>query len=196
MKKLDIILRMIKSMSSQLEHLDIVATDKAVKLEQALVCVESQLDVKSKVIQQLEEERDALRAENEALRREVHVLEGRLRHLLQSKTIQLFDEKDHSGNYVRDIKRLDTYGVHYKMREWEAKGGPKNARERDAQRQGRLQEGDALAAPGGKMITFPDDNVRVKDLTTNIDILVAHDYIDVTYPGGAKVRFRPEEMKA
>lgn len=184
MKKLDIILRMIKSMSSQLEHLDIVATDKAVKLEQALVCVESQLDVKSKVIQQLEEERNELRAVNERLRRDLHALDGRLRHLLQSKTISLFDQVDGLGNYKRNIKRLDTYGVHYKIKEYEE----------NEKQQG--QEGDALAAPGGKMITFPDDNVRVKDLTTNIDILVACDYIDVTYPGGAKVRFRPEEMKA
>lgn len=187
MKKIDEIMRKLGSLHTMLKHIEIVTTEKAVKLEQALICVESQLDVKSKVIQQLEEERDALRAENEALRHDSHLHDARLRHLLQSETIQLFDERDRSGNYVRSIKSLDTYGVHYKLRKHEDKCFPCLL----------FEEGtDALAAPGGKMITFPDNNVRVKDLTTNIDILVARDYIDVTYPGGAKVRFRPEEMKA
>lgn len=54
---------------------------------------------------------------------------------------------------------------------------------------------EAITAPGGRLITFPDGNVKVHDLVTDIDILVGRDYVDIKYPGGAKVRFRPEETQ-
>lgn len=172
MKKIDEIMRKLGSLHTMLKHIEIVTTEKAVKLEQALASSEEQVQHLRAIVDDLAKERNALLS--------------RLRRLLQSETIRLFDEKDGRGYYVRDIKRLDIYGIHKKIREHEK-----------VRHLYEFEMGtDALAAPGGKMITFPDDNVRVKDLTTNIDILVAHDYIDVTYPGGAKVRFRPEEMKA
>lgn len=37
----------------------------------------------------------------------LEVVERRLRHLLQSKFIRSFDEKDRKGNYKRDIKEAD-----------------------------------------------------------------------------------------
>lgn len=43
-------------------------------------------------------------------------LEKRLRHLLTSETVRLFDEVEpKTGHYKRNIRRLDTYGVHYKI---------------------------------------------------------------------------------
>ena len=58
----------------------------------------------------------------EVLQKENEILENRLRHLLRSKTISMFDEKDrHTGEYVRDISRLDTYGVQYKLKKYEDK---------------------------------------------------------------------------
>jgi hypothetical protein len=57
------------------------------------------------------------------LEKRAEEMESRLEHLLQSKTIQLFDEvRPQTGEYRRDIRRLDTYGVHYKMREFERTG--------------------------------------------------------------------------
>lgn len=54
------------------------------------------------------EGRDALIALQQAYDR----LEERLRHLLQSKTISLFDEVDpRTQKHRRDIRKLDTYGV-------------------------------------------------------------------------------------
>lgn len=54
------------------------------------------------------------------LEKEVEALFKRLQHLLQSKTVQMFDEKNpRTGEYVRDIRRLDTYGLPYKLREYE-----------------------------------------------------------------------------
>lgn len=59
----------------------------------------------------------------EQLEEHIERLERRLKHLLQSKTIQLFDEVDpRTGDYKRNIKRLDTYGVHYKVMEYERTG--------------------------------------------------------------------------
>lgn len=50
-------------------------------------------------------------------------LEKRLEHLLQSQTIQLFDEiRPSTGEYRRDIRRLDTYGLVYKLQEYERTG--------------------------------------------------------------------------
>lgn len=50
----------------------------------------------------------------------IEALEARLRHLLKSKTIRLFDEVDpNTGEYKRNIRRLDTYGVNYKILEYE-----------------------------------------------------------------------------
>ena len=50
-------------------------------------------------------------------------LEKRLEHLLQSETIQLFDEiHPATGEYRRDIRRLDTYGLVYKLQEYERTG--------------------------------------------------------------------------
>lgn len=137
MKKIDEIMRKLNSLHTMLKHIEIVTTDKAVKLEQALTCLESQLHVKQAVVEQLTEERDELRAENEELRRNIHIHEGRLRHLLQSETIRLFDETDGRGDYVRDIKRLDAYAE-------------------------PLKENDALMAPNHQLITFPDgDTIKV-----------------------------------
>lgn len=63
---------------------------------------------------------DQLIQKYEAAEREGAALRERLRHLLTSKTVQMFDEKDpHTGEYVRDIRRLDTYGLPYKLREYE-----------------------------------------------------------------------------
>ena len=39
--------------------------------------------------------------------KEIEILEKRLRHLLQSKTIREYDEKNFHGNYKKDIKKLD-----------------------------------------------------------------------------------------
>jgi hypothetical protein len=56
-------------------------------------------------------------------------MEKRLEHLLQSRTIQLFDEVSvRTGEYRRNISRLDTYGLYYKIREYERTGRvPPNA---------------------------------------------------------------------
>jgi hypothetical protein len=56
-------------------------------------------------------------------------MEKRLEHLLRSRTIQLFDEVAiRTGEYKRDIRRLDTYGLHYKIKEYERTGRvPPNA---------------------------------------------------------------------
>ena len=45
--------------------------------------------------------------EEKILRDMLEVAERRLRHLLQSKFISSFDEKDRKGNYKRDIKEAD-----------------------------------------------------------------------------------------
>ena len=45
--------------------------------------------------------------EVQILRDMLETLERRLRHLLQSKFISSFDEKDRKGNYKRDIKEAD-----------------------------------------------------------------------------------------
>lgn len=89
------------------DKLERLASDTAVNLEQALNRAESQRDAFKHQRDTIMEERDALRSENERLRNELHALDGRLRHLLQSKTIQLFDEKDRQGGYRYDIKILD-----------------------------------------------------------------------------------------
>ena len=48
------------------------------------------------------------KARIEELERERDILEKRLRHLLESKTICMFDElKPRTGEYLRDIKTLD-----------------------------------------------------------------------------------------
>lgn len=57
-----------------------------------------------------------MRHENERLRK-------RLQHLLQSETIRLFDEViPGTGEYKRDIRRLDTYGLKYKLLQAEKEG--------------------------------------------------------------------------
>ena len=61
-----------------------------------------------------------IKKENKCLRETVEEYEKRLRHLLRSKTIQLFDEWDPQNmDYKRDIRRLDTYGVYYKVLEYD-----------------------------------------------------------------------------
>jgi hypothetical protein len=45
---------------------------------------------------------------------------ARLRHLLQSETVRLFDEVNpRTQKYMRNIRRLDTYGLQYKILEYE-----------------------------------------------------------------------------
>lgn len=162
-----------------------VILGKAAKLEQANECIESQLRLKQAVLEQITEERDALRKENKSLEQERDALELRLRHLLRSETVRLFDELNEKGRHRRDIGKLDTYGVHNKIKEQElAAICPR-----------RILDTEALAAPGGKMITFPDDNVNVKDMANGVDIRVGHNYVDVIYPDGKKVRFCPSEHK-
>ncbi len=57
-----------------------------------------------------------MRQENERLRK-------RLNHLLQSETIKLFNETiPGTGEYKRDIRRLDTYGLKYKLLQAEKEG--------------------------------------------------------------------------
>ena len=57
----------------------------------------------------------------EELKAEIASLEARLKHLLTSKTISLFDEKDpQTGEYLREIWRLDSYGTHQRIREHES----------------------------------------------------------------------------
>lgn len=61
-----------------------------------------------------------IKKENTYLRETVEEYEKRLRHLLRSKTIQLFDEWDpQKEDYKRDIRRLDTYGVDKKVLEYD-----------------------------------------------------------------------------
>jgi hypothetical protein len=61
-----------------------------------------------------------IKKENTYLRETVEEYEKRLRHLLRSKTIQLFDEWDpQAEDYKRDIRRLDTYGVDKKVLEYD-----------------------------------------------------------------------------
>lgn len=58
------------------------------------------------------------------LKEEKEALEKRLNYLLRSKTIQLFDETDPvTGEHLRQISRLDTYGVHRKLLEFEKSNG-------------------------------------------------------------------------
>lgn len=53
----------------------------------------------------------------EEILEENQLLRARLAHLLESETIRMFDEVDpKTGRYARNIKRLDTYGVQYKLR--------------------------------------------------------------------------------
>lgn len=60
----------------------------------------------------------SIKEENILLRKTVEEYENRLRHLLRSKTIQLFDEWDpQKKDYKRDIRRLDTYGIDKKVLE-------------------------------------------------------------------------------
>lgn len=54
-----------------------VMTGKAVKLEQAKECLESQLRLKQAVLEQITEERDALRTENKRLEQERAVIFGK-----------------------------------------------------------------------------------------------------------------------
>jgi hypothetical protein len=188
MKKIDKIMCKLSDLHTMLKHIESVTTDKAVKLEQALVCVESQLKVKQSLIDTIVKERNELRAENEALRNDSHILEGRLRHLLQSATVRLFDEKDLSGDYVKDIKRLDTYGVHYKMREYEANGGPKNAKEREAQKRQCFQEGDVLTGPNRTLISFPNGNsIKVKNPDGSY-YLITRDGLEMVSPDGKRLK--------
>lgn len=107
MRKHDEIMDELATLRFKLGNLERLASDKAVKLEQALNCAEHQRDSFLKQRDALLEERDVLRTENERLRSELHALDGRLRHLLQSKTIQLLDESDGKGGYKYDIKTLD-----------------------------------------------------------------------------------------
>lgn len=57
------------------------------------------------------------------LEQELERTKARLRHLLTSKTIQLFDEVDpRTGEYVRRIGRLDSYGVKDRLLHFERTG--------------------------------------------------------------------------
>ena len=109
MRKHDEIMIGLDTLSRKIGILEKLASDKAVKLEQALRLAEKQRDTFKHQRDTIMDERDARRAENEELRRELHALDGRLRHLLQSKTIQLFDEVEHPlrQQYRLDIKILD-----------------------------------------------------------------------------------------
>lgn len=83
MRKHDEIMIGLDSLSRKIGNLERLASDKAVKLEQALNRAESQRDTLKYQRDTIMDERDALRAENERLKREVHALEGRLRQQLQ-----------------------------------------------------------------------------------------------------------------
>ena len=111
MRKHDEIMIGLDSLSRKISNLEKLASDKAVKLEQALNRAESQRDTfkhqRDAALAELEE----LRTENEELKRELHALDGRLRHLFQSKTLQLFDEKNRQGGYKYDIKLLDIHNT-------------------------------------------------------------------------------------
>jgi FtsZ-binding cell division protein ZapB len=107
MRKHDEIMISLDTLSRKIGILEKLASDKAVKLEQALNRAESQRDTFKHQRDTIMDERDALRTENERLKREAHALGGRLRHLLQSKTIERFDERDHTGGYKYNIKDID-----------------------------------------------------------------------------------------
>ncbi len=116
MKKHDEITVRLDLMDKRLRNIEWLACDKAVKLEQGLNRVENQKNAILKQRDAALEELEELRTENEKLKRELHALDGRLRHLLQSKTIQLFDEKDRQGGYRYDIKILDAHNTFFQCR--------------------------------------------------------------------------------
>lgn len=118
MKKIDEIMRKLGSLHTMLKHIELVTTDKAVELEQALNRAACERDTFMEQRDVMLAERNSLLAENEKLRAENHALEGRLRHLLQSETIRLFDEMG-GRFYKRDIALLDDYGVHRRIVEQE-----------------------------------------------------------------------------
>lgn len=143
-------------------------------------CVESQLT----------EDRDKLRRENATLSHDLNVLSNRLAHLLQSKTIQLFDQVDDLGNYKRDIKKLDTYGVHYKVKEYE-NNEKQQSPECDTLTEGdAFTEGDALMAPNHQIITFPDGNsIKVSKLDGGY-YLITRDGLEMVCPDGKVLKVR------
>lgn len=83
MKKHDEIITRLGLMNQRLINIERLASDKAVKLEQALRLAEKQRDTFKHQRDTIMDERDALRAENEELRRELHALDGRIRQQLQ-----------------------------------------------------------------------------------------------------------------
>lgn len=92
----------------------------------------------------------------EELKAEIASLEARLEHLLTSKTISLFDEKDpQTGEYLREIWRLDSYGTHQRIREHEALYGIPGKR-----------------APIGKKVKHTKTIVNRLDNATEFDVAV------------------------
>ena len=158
MKKYDEIIGKLNYVLRKLSTIEAVSCGKAAALERALGRVEKERD-------ELIEERDKLRAENQRLDHSVYTYFHRLQHLLQSQTISLFDEKDSEGNYVRDIKRLDTDFA-------------------------PLQEGDALMAPNHQIITFPGgDTIKVAKPDEGY-YLIKRDGLDFVYPDGSVLKVR------
>ena len=57
-----------------------------------------------------------LRGENALLKREIDTLKARIKHLLQSNVIRLYDEKDpHTCDYKNDVLKFDEEYIKYKQ---------------------------------------------------------------------------------
>lgn len=66
-------------------------------------------------------EKAETKSEDTTIREERDLLETRLRHLLESETIRMFDEKDPITHaYKRDISRLDNFNLPEILREYES----------------------------------------------------------------------------
>lgn len=66
-------------------------------------------------------EKAETKSEDTTIREERDLLETRLRHLLESETIRMFDEKDpRTHAYKRDISRLDSFNLPEILREYES----------------------------------------------------------------------------
>ena len=67
-------------------------------------------------------EKAETKSEDTTIREERDLLEARLRHLLESETIRMFDEKDpRTHAYKRDISRLDSFNLPEILREYESR---------------------------------------------------------------------------
>lgn len=66
-------------------------------------------------------EKDETGDDGPTIREERDLLEARLRHLMESETIRMFDEKDpRTHAYKRDISRLDNFNLPEILREYES----------------------------------------------------------------------------